>query len=140
MWQYKTSVAWKGGKEGELNSAGKPPIIVATPPEFGGPPGQWTPEDFLTNAVAGCLMTSALYYFGRAKLDIRAYTCNAVGTMDKGPTGLVFTGVEAKLRITAASPDQVEGIRQAVGKAEKSCPISNTLNCPVTVDLEVDSA
>lgn len=137
MWTYETQVDWKQGKTGETRSSGKPAVEVATPPEFGGPENIWTPEDLLTSAVATCVMTSALFFIDRAKIQLRAYKSNAVATMEKGPTGLTITGIKVEVRVELKDPSQAEAARKAVEQAEKTCPISNSLKCPVALALQV---
>jgi hypothetical protein len=44
-YRYTISVRWTGEKKGALAAAGKPPVEVATPPEFKGHEGVWSPED-----------------------------------------------------------------------------------------------
>jgi len=50
-YKYATSVLWTGEKKGALTVAGKPPVEVATPPEFKGHEGIWSPEDLYVAAV-----------------------------------------------------------------------------------------
>jgi len=83
MWQYETTVVWKAGKEGRLHAGGNLDVCVATPPDFGGPYNNWSPEQMLTGAVGACLMTSALHYHEKAGVDLRAYMSNATATMDR---------------------------------------------------------
>ena len=137
MWKYEVSVDWKEGKIGESRCAGKPAIEVATPPEFGGPEKIWTPEDLLTSSVATCIMTSALFFIDRANIQMRSYRSNAVGTMEKGPTGLVITGIRVEASIELEDPAQEEALRKAMEQAEKTCPISNSLKCPVELVVDV---
>jgi len=92
MWQYETTVVWKAAKEGKLHAGGNPEICVTTPPDFGGPHNNWSPEQLLTGAVGACMMTSALYYLEKAGVDLRSYMSNATATMDKTRDGLAFTG------------------------------------------------
>ncbi len=138
MWTYETSVDWKQGKTGETRSAGKPAFEVATPPEFGGPENIWTPEDLLTSSVATCIMTSALFFLERAKVQLRSYKSNATATMAKGPTGLTITGVKVAVVIELEDPAQADAARKAVEQAEKTCPISNSLQCPVEMKLQIN--
>src|SRR5207245_9476311 len=42
--QYEVRVRWGDLKRGVLTAAGKPDLEVASPPEFRGHPGVWTPE------------------------------------------------------------------------------------------------
>lgn len=137
MWTYKTSVDWTADKKGTSACDGKSPIEISTPPEFGGPEGFWTPEDLLTSAVASCIMTSTLFFAERAKIKMISYSSQATGTMEKTAAGLVITKVSVAVEITLESPDQANAIHKAVEMAEKTCPISNSLNCPVELTLNV---
>ena len=58
-WRYTNTVTWKENKKGVLTSEGKPDLEVATPSEFGGPEGSWTPEDLLVASVNSCIMTTS---------------------------------------------------------------------------------
>jgi len=137
MWQYEATVVWKTEKEGRLRAGGNPEICVATPPDFGGPHNNWSPEQLLISAVAGCLMTSALYYLEKAGVGLRSYISNAIGTVDKTPEGLAFTRVRVEISITVADASHVEKARKAAARAEKSCPISRALQCFVEVHAVV---
>ena len=57
---YKTYLRWKEERKGTLSSSGKSDIEVATPPEFRGHPGIWTPEELFIGSVNICIMTTFL--------------------------------------------------------------------------------
>ncbi len=137
MWTYETSVDWKEGKTGETRCDGKPAIEVATPPEFGGPENIWTPEDLLTSAVAACIMTSALFFIDRAKIQLRSYKSKATATMEKTPDGLAITRIAIAASIELDDMEQEAAVRKAMEQAEKSCPLSISLTCPVELDVRV---
>ncbi|MCK5676111.1 MAG: OsmC family protein [Verrucomicrobia bacterium] len=137
MWTYETSVDWKEGKIGEANSRGKSGIEVATPPEFGGPEGVWTPEDLLTSAVESCIMASALFFLNRGKIPFRSYRSKAAGTLEKGPTGLVFSRIAVEVTLVLEDPSQADAAHKAVVQAEKTCPLSNSLSCPVELSINL---
>jgi len=137
MWTYKTSVAWKAGKTGEANCSGKPSLEVATPPEFGGPENIWTPEDLLTSAVESCIMASALFFLNRGKVPFHSYKSKATGTLEKGPTGLVFSRIAVEVSLELEDPSQAEAAHKAVVQAEKTCPLSNSLSCPVELAINL---
>ena len=137
MWTYETSVDWKEGKTGETRCGEKPAIKVATPPEFGGPENIWTPEDLLTSAVATCIMTSALFFFERAKIQLRSYKSKATATMEKTPAGLAITRIAIAASIELDDMEQEAAVRKAMEQAEKSCPLSISLTCPVELAVTV---
>ena len=137
MWTYDVSTTWTEGKKGSSACEGKSPIEISTPPEFGGPEGFWTPEDLLTSAVASCIMTSTLFFAERAKINMRSYASRATGTMEKTAAGIVITKVSVAVEISLESLEQAEAMRKAVEQAEKTCPISNSLNCPVELSMNI---
>lgn len=137
MWTYEISTNWTDGKKGTSSCAGKQDVAISTPPEFGGPEGFWTPEDLLTSAVASCIMTSTLFFAERAKINMRSYASKAIGTMEKTAAGLVITKVSVTVNVELESPELADAMRKAVEQAEKTCPISNSLTCPVELLLNI---
>jgi hypothetical protein len=51
--------------------------------------------------------------------------------------GLAFSGGEVQVSISVASDEAVEVVRGAAAEAERSCPISKSLGCPVTVAVDI---
>lgn len=139
MWTYKTSVTWSEGKTGVLRSENKPDVPVGTPSEFGGPKeGYWTPEDLIAASVGSCIMTSALFFIDRAGIELQSYESTAAAVMEKTPAGLAITTVTVEATVALKDPGQEEALRKAMDQAEKNCPVSASLKCPVHVDLHVE--
>jgi organic hydroperoxide reductase OsmC/OhrA len=136
MWKYETSLTWNGAEGGEAATAGKPSIAITPPTEFGGKAGRWNPELLLVSAVESCLLLTTLSIVQRQKIALKGYTSTAVGHMEKTPGGLRFTGIDVAIRVTAATAEDAEKADKAVKMAEKYCPVSNAVNCPVHVTVE----
>jgi organic hydroperoxide reductase OsmC/OhrA len=137
MWTYKTSVNWTSGKSAVIGCETKPEIVIATPPEFGGPAGCWSPEDLLASSVASCVMMSALFFIAREKIELSSYETQGTATMEKNASGLTITGIALDLQIVLKNPEQEPLLRKAIQRAEQTCPISGALKCPVTILLNV---
>ena len=138
MWTYKTSVHWIEGKTGVLRSEHKPDVPVGTPSEFGGPKeGYWSPEDLVAASVGSCIMTSALFFIDRAGIELQSYESSANAVMEKTPSGLAITGVTVEVAVTLKKPEQEAALREAMNQAEKSCPVSALLKCPVELSVAV---
>lgn len=135
MWTYETSVDWKEGKVGKTQCEGKPAFEIATPPEFGGPENIWSPEDLVSSAVASCIMTSALFFFDRAKVSIRSYSSKAIATMEKLEGRLQITHIALEVTVDLEDKTQEEATQKAMKQAKKTCPVSNALNCPTDINL-----
>jgi organic hydroperoxide reductase OsmC/OhrA len=139
MHTFETALTWKGGKSGHLNARQSPTVAVATPPAFGGPEGQWSPEELLVGAVQSCLMSTFIYFAERLKLNLDSYSSTANGVMEQTQAGLRFTGIDVNINSVVSDEQSLKKILSAnlKEKLEKYCPISAAINCPVSIDLNI---
>jgi organic hydroperoxide reductase OsmC/OhrA len=137
MYTYEANTAWQRGKEGRIHVAGRPEIDVATPPEFGGPSGVWSPEQLFVASVDSCLMSTFLFFAEKSAIRICSYDSTTVGRMDKTPDGLRFTAMDVNITVGVDADSDLEKAARLQSKLEKYCPISTSLRCPVTLHLKV---
>lgn len=112
-------------------------VQSTAPPEFGGPPGNWSPETLLVAAVADCFVLSFRAVANASKLEWTEIDCGAVGVLDKTAEGMWFTAIElsVNLRIPAgADPARAERLLQ---KAEQSCLVTRSLKSAVHLNAQV---
>lgn len=122
----------------EIMSDGLPTIATASPPEFDGPGGFWSPETFLVASVADCFILTFRAVARASQLDWIDLDCEAEGKLEKDVKLTRFTAfhIRAKLRI----PDtmRVEKARLLLEKAEVNCLITNSMNARVHMDTKVE--
>lgn len=136
-WWYVNVLSWQEGREGNIKGEDKSDINVATPAEFGGPQGRWSPEDLLVASVNSCIMTTFLHYQDKSDIDILSYSSTGQGELVYGDGGLSFNKIIIEAEIEVASVDDLETTRQNLQRAEDNCLISNALSCPVIVEPQV---
>jgi organic hydroperoxide reductase OsmC/OhrA len=139
-WRYANTVHWTEAKRGVLTGEGKPDISVATPPDFGGHEGVWSPEDFFVAAVNCCIMTTFLYYQAKDSIDLVSYRSTAEGALEHGGEGLVFTTVKVKPEVVVASERDRKKAKQAMQRAETACLISKSVRTEVFVEARIQVA
>ena len=137
---YRTNLKWVEARKGLLLSIGKPRIDVATPPEFRGHPGIWTPEELFVASVNVCIMNTFLYYAGRENLKFLRYESSAEGILEKTERGLIFSSVKIIPKISVKSADDIEKTRNLIILSEKNCLISNSIKSKVTVKPKIELA
>lgn len=132
VFHFHSAVRWKAGKLGETEAESRPALLISSPPEFRGEPGRWTPEEMLVAAVNSCLMLTFLAYAERERLEITGYESRASGTLEWSEGALRFTSfrVEPVIGFSGASAAQVE---EVLAKAERNCPVGNSLRAAVEV-------
>jgi peroxiredoxin-like protein len=138
---FEIAVRWKEGLRGEVQPNGASVTVpFSVPKEFGGPGGEWTPEHFFASGVASCVMATFLSIAQMSKLAITSYQSRGSCSMEKAEGGgFKITGVTLEPRITVPAEKDVERAQRLIEKAEKMCPISNSLKCPVAVKATVEA-
>ena len=140
MYTYETSLNWTGGMSAAERAAGRPELPVSAPAEFGGDDARWNPELLLVAAVESCLLLTTLSIAKRQNFPLTGYTSAATGTMAKTPDGLRFQEIAVTVTLTIAPGADAAKAAQLVHTAEKYCPVSNAVKCPVKVEARVQAA
>jgi len=134
---YRTQVSWAEEKKGFLCSAGKPTIEIATPPEFKGHEGMWTPEELFVASVNICIKTTFLHYAQKNNFEFLSYESEAEGTLERSGNQFMFSEIKVKPKILIKSNGQVEKARELIVLSEKNCLISNSIKTRVEVVPEI---
>ena len=134
VYLYKTAVRWTEQRKGVMSCAGKPDVEVATPPEFKGHEGIWSPEDLFVESANVCLMTTFLAVAERAGLAFSAYESEAEGRLELVEGKFQFTALTIKPTITLKSSADAARAKELIEKAEANCLISNSMKAKVTLE------
>jgi peroxiredoxin-like protein len=133
VYLYHTAVKWTEQRKGLISCAGKPDVPVATPPEFKGHDGIWSPEDLFVAAANICLMTTFLSVAERAGLVFASYESEAEGKLELVDGKFQFTAITLKPVITLPAGGDAAKAKELIEKAEANCLISNSMKAHVTL-------
>ena len=137
---FQSSLKWVDKKRGNLNSLGKPPIAISTPPEFKGPGGYWSPEELFLSSINACIMTTFLYFADKFSVDFLSYNSEVEGEVHFQEGKLVFSSITVRPVISVKGTSAREDALQAIRKSEKYCLISCSLKLKVEVVPEIKTA
>jgi organic hydroperoxide reductase OsmC/OhrA len=141
--EYPVTVIGTGPKTGKLiaKADGLPDLEVASPPEFGGPAGVWSPEHLFVAAVASCLMTTFRAVAAASGVEVVDYRDEATGRLVLDDDHLYrIDRIVLRPEVMIAEPDQVEKTYRLVDKAERACLISRSARVEILVEPRVDVA
>ena len=133
VYLYHTAVKWTEQRKGIISCAGKPDVQVATPPEFKGHDGIWSPEDLFVASANICLMTTFLAVAERAGLAFTSYESEAEGKLELVDGKFQFTAITLKPVITLPAGGDTVKAKELIEKAEANCLISNSVKAHVTL-------
>jgi len=134
---YHVSAAAAGEGEVTVASPGLPELASTAPPQFGGPPGHWSPETLFVASVADCFVLSFRAIAGASKLDYERVECSAEGLLDRGDGKMRFTELHLRAQLALPAGGDAERGRRLLEKAERSCLVTNSLDLEPTLECEV---
>lgn len=140
MYMYQTAVKWTEQRKGVMSCVGKPEVQVATPPEFKGHEGIWSPEDLFVASANVCLMTTFLAMAERAGLAFSSYESTAEGRLELVEGKFQFTTITIRPSITLKAGGDVVQAKELIEKAERNCLISNSMKATMRLKPIIRSA
>src|SRR4051794_37843192 len=127
---------WSSARRGTLSAAGRPNIVVGSPPEFKGEGDVWAPEELLVGALNTCLMLTFLTMAQGRGLTPVAYESEAEGLLENVEGKFRITEVTVRPRVTVKA-EEFEAVRKTMEGVEAQCFISNSINAKVTLIPEL---
>ncbi|HIE21251.1 MAG TPA: OsmC family peroxiredoxin, partial [Acidimicrobiia bacterium] len=125
---YDVNLKGTGSRTGVLEAEGLPPLDVASPPEFGGPDGVWSPEHLYVASLSSCLMTTFRVIAEIARVEVLEYSDQATGHLRRGDDRLYrMEKITLRPRVVIADPDQVEKAHRLLEKADQVCLINRSV-------------
>jgi len=134
VYTYHSKVQWTEQRKGVISSQGKPDVQVATPPEFKGHEGIWSPEDLFVASVNICVMSTFLAVAERAGLSFLRYESVAEGRLELVDGKFQFTTIVLKPQISLKPGEDAGKAKELITKAETNCLISNSIKTRVLVE------
>jgi peroxiredoxin-like protein len=124
-----------------LSSPRLPDLPTASPPEFGGPGGAWSPEHLLLAAVESCYLFTLRAVARASGLEFTSLDLASDGIVDREDGVTRFTEIVLRPRLTVGPGVDLDRARRVLDKSERACLVSASLKTPVRVepDLTVDS-
>ena len=136
--RFPVKIGWGAGKRVVARVDGKPPLRIATPPEFRGTdPHMWSPEDALVAAAGSCLAVTIAALAEREQLPLQGLSVKADGIVGRRPDDRFgFVRIEQTVEVTTDA-DHEDAARALVAKAEDGCLVTVSLDVPVQTTVDV---
>jgi organic hydroperoxide reductase OsmC/OhrA len=131
---YRTNTAWRGERAGMLSADGKPTIRVASPPEFNGEAGVWTPEDLFVASVETCHMATFIAFAAQKELPVVSYESHANGVLEFIEGDYRFTRIVIFPTIVVANSEAESQVHAILREAQKHCLVANSIASIVEVN------
>jgi organic hydroperoxide reductase OsmC/OhrA len=138
--RFPVGVVWHDGRRTTAHVDGKPPLRIATPPEFRGTdPDLWSPEDAFVAAAGSCLAVTIAALAEREQLPVRGLSIQAEGVVGRRADGRFgFVRIEQTVELKT-DPGYEGTARAVVANAEDTCLVTVSLDLPVETAVEISA-
>lgn len=109
---------------------------VAIPPEFEGPGGGYSPEDFYALALLNCFVATFKVIAEKSKITYESLFAEGTLTVDRGEGGAPWMS-GFHLKVTVQAPSNPERIQRLLEKTSQSCLILNSVKTVKTFEFEI---
>jgi organic hydroperoxide reductase OsmC/OhrA len=134
---YHVSIGIRPEGEVSLDSEGLPQLRSLPPPQWGGPGGYWSPETLLLAALGDCTMMTFRAIAKASRFEWRELSADVEGKLDRVEGNSRFTEITLRVRLAVPRGSDVARAKQLLEKAEKGCPVSNSLTAVKHLEAEI---
>jgi organic hydroperoxide reductase OsmC/OhrA len=137
---YRVRIGLEPEGEVRLDSEGLAQLRSLPPPEWGGPGGYWSPETMLLAALGDCTMLTFRAIAKASRVAWRELSADVEGKLERVDGNSRFTEIAIRVRLVVPPGSDPARARQLLEKAEKGCPISNSLTAAKHLEAEIVEA
>jgi peroxiredoxin-like protein len=125
---YRVVAWWASEKTGLVKSDSAPNAIhFATPPQFGGVEGRWSPEDLLLSAVASCFTSTFHALSEYSKFHFTDLQVEVQGSVNKSDSGYMFSEIVIRPTVKTRTDEDRTVAQRLMEKSKRLCLISRAL-------------
>jgi len=130
------------GNEGNVTVSGEglPDLETASPPQFDGPLGVWSPETLFSASVADCFVLTFRSIARASKFEWNSLECKAEGVLERIEKTTSFTTFNVHAVLHVPEGAKLEIAQRLLEKSEDLCLITASLKSEIvlTTDIQVD--
>jgi organic hydroperoxide reductase OsmC/OhrA len=120
-----------------LESKGVPSLATATPPEFDGPGGLWSPETLLVAAVIDCFLLTFRGIARASKMPWVSVSVTCEGTLERPDRVTQFTRFDIRASVVLPPEVSDDQARRILARAEETCLITRSLKGDTHLHVDV---
>ncbi|MEM3527682.1 MAG: OsmC family protein [Candidatus Bathyarchaeia archaeon] len=123
---FRVKLRWDGKTGGTVYIDGRPRLRLDMPVDFGGGGKYPCPDEIFLSSIAGCLLTTFLYFKAKLHVQVEKFEVSVEGILGVRADGYEVERVDAHLFIESRDVDEAN-LRRCVELTRKYCHITRTL-------------
>ena len=124
--RFRTRLSWDGQSGAEISIGNLPHLKLDMPIRFGGRGRYPCPDELFLSSVAGCLLTTFLYFKRKLEVNVRSFDVSATERLVASSEGYRIAEVRATMYAKVKRSDEVK-LRRCLQLAKEYCHITRSL-------------
>ncbi len=137
--EFKAKLIWDGDSGGEVKARKYKDLKLDMPVEFGGKGRYPCPDELFLAGLAGCLLTTFLYFRSKLNFHMQRFEILTSGTLSAESDGYRIAGIEATMHAKTNRSEKTKA-RRCIELTKKYCHITRTLEkaIPIKISGRID--
>ncbi|MFP5519413.1 MAG: OsmC family protein [Bdellovibrionia bacterium] len=111
-------------------------LTAAIPPEFSGPGGGYSPEDFYALAVSNCFVATFKVFAEKSRLSFESVKVQSVLEVDRDEKGAPWMA-RITLNVSLVKPSSQENAQRILEKVKTGCLVLNSIRTEKIFNFQI---
>jgi organic hydroperoxide reductase OsmC/OhrA len=120
------------------SGSGLAAVPCAIPPEFQGPGGGYSPEDFFAMALANCFVATFKVFAEKSQMSFEKLSVKCNLEVDRDEKGSPWMA-RARLTVVLKKPQSEDKAKRILERVSQSCLVLNSVKTEKTFDFQIES-
>lgn len=124
--RFRTRLSWDGKSGAEVSIGNYPHLKLDMPIRFGGRGRYPCPDELFLSSIAGCLLTTFLYFKRKLEVNVQSFNVSVTGRLVASSEGYRIGEIRATMFAKVKKSD-VARLRRCIQLAKEYCHITRSL-------------
>lgn len=124
--RFQTRLSWDRQSGAEVSIGKFQHLKLDMPIRFGGKGRYPCPDELFLSSIAGCLLTTFLYFRRKLEVNVRSFDVSVMGRLTASSEGYRIAEVKATMFAKVKKSDEAS-LRQCIKWAKEYCHITRSL-------------
>jgi uncharacterized OsmC-like protein len=132
--KFTANLDWDGETGAKIRAGKFEGLRLDMPKRYGGKGRYPCPDELFLSGVAGCLLTTFLYFRKKLRIKIKRLDISISGTIRREVEGYRISGIRATISVETRKGNEVD-VKRCIDLTKEYCHITRSLEKALTVEI-----
>ncbi len=132
--KFAANLVWDGETGAKIRAGKFEGLRLDMPTRHGGKGRYPCPDELFLSGVAGCLLTTFLYFRKKLRIKIKRLNISISGTLRRKVEGYRMSGISAMISVETGKDNEVD-VKRCINLTKEYCHITRSLEKALPVEI-----